>query len=123
MAKDFTTEDAIAQGKADAVANHKNEEFNGETGATLDEIVKDARKTAKANHKADVKNQEDGSQDLTNDTSDAAKKATSESQLHPGFDVLGEQKNEGEDSAKVPASAPEEVKAISSDANAKKGNK
>jgi len=127
--KDYTTEDAIKQGQEQAEINVKKEreESTIADAPTRDEIAEDARETAKANHKAEVKEQKEvkvDSNELTNDTSKAAKKATSESQLHPGFDVLGEQKeNDGEEPAKVPASAPEEVKATSSEANEEKGKK
>jgi len=84
--KSYTTEEAIAQGQADAKANHEKEKVNGSTGATTEEIVKDAQDTAKFNHEVDVKNQEkveDNSNELTNDTSKTAKVATAKSQLEP----------------------------------------
>lgn len=92
--KDFTTEDAIKAGQNQAEVNvaKEREESTIADAPTRDEIVKDARDTAKANHKAEVKEQKEvkvNSNELTNDTSKAAKKAVTESQLNPGFDTLG----------------------------------
>lgn len=123
--KDYTTEDAIKAGQDQAKVNvaKEREESTIADAPTRDEIAEDARETAKANHKAEVKEQkkvEVDSNELTNDTSKAAKKAVTESQLHPGFDVLGEEKKSPEAEVEEDPEVEVEVEKTETEGKAKK---
>lgn len=82
--KEYSREDAIEQGRADAKANAKKEQ--GPQGPTRDDAVKEGQDQAERNHKADQAGQdrvETDSNELKNDTSKAAKVRTAKSQLDP----------------------------------------
>lgn len=81
-----TRDDAVRDGQAFAAERVKAEGVPGEKGATRDEILDDARETAKLNHKVDQSNNDhEVIQDSipANDTSQAAKEAVAKAQLDP----------------------------------------
>lgn len=86
MAKDYTREDAIADGHATARENIRAEREASTPVDTnpLPEIVDDAQETARLNHGVDVQNQpKSTSPTLKNDTSKKAKIDTAKAQLDP----------------------------------------
>lgn len=84
-----TREDAIKDGQESAKENIKQEKRESSIADTntVEEVMDDARESAKLNHEVEQSLQNvDAKGDLTNDTSDKAKVATAKAQLDPNGD-------------------------------------